>query len=1018
MGVLSVSMFGTPSIQVDGVPVILPYRKAEALLYYLILKQKVSRSELIGLLWADSDTTTALKNLRHAIYTIRKALGIDIFMAGPRTLLELRTDLSLQCDACAFWESGDLNVYQGEFLKGFTLHQPGLFEDWVLEQRNLFQVQYLKKLLSAQKEALRAGNLAQAEQYGLQHLAIDPLDEDAAVTLMEVYSAQEKFRKAIGLYHELCKNLSDEFSISPLKSTTALYYKIVNEWNSSTYKIEEQSLQFLVGKDLPLRKLLSLCNGPEDQRTVCCALIEGDAGVGKTYLLNHILNHYDFSDRLVCRSFCYPSETNTPLAPWNSIMLTLMTEVESRRLSVPETCLKTAAGLFPCLSANFRTAYVEPGGHFSMQVNYHVALESALLMLAIISQSIPIMLAFEDIHWMDKSSIEMLSLLLRRLRGPGLTVLCTSRNIVPSHVQAFLSDAQRDKILERHPLRSFGWDETVHFMNHYLGAEQPEEWIQEIYRATGGNALLLTQLMNSYQEGETPSVIPRDLESLMNHRLANLSVEERQVLDVISVFTEWVAFDTLSSILTMETLELTYLCHQLCQRMLLQESTRNGELGYTLSHERIKSILVQQQSESARRILHLRVAQHLEAKISRQHTPVYDRLIYHYAAGGDRLKVFQYRVLALNAYTGLSYALLPTLSASSGPQGADDTSLPAYLQALEDELASLRASAPENPLLDDLELTLLHSKSRYCIYSGIYSTGLDALHRLIQRSMALHDTDMLIRAHIQFLYYGIQTYDTQAMEEHLNAGMSLLAGRERSAEYGIYLRLSGLLQSMQGNYPASRSLLHQSIQTFRQLDDATKELYAVNIAGVYNYIAESYRLEGNYPQAFQFYDQAIAHNRSLGYYPGAAVFFTNYGVAAFQYGERDTAFQLFEHAEQIYRSSHEYSGYPITLSYLALYQSEKGEFSLAAENLREAHRISDMLGSPWWKGITLYLSWKIRMLLEGGGLESAQLQALWPESPLEHCRLCLSYLRKLQPTQEADEIEAALRRLEDEAQTL
>ena len=44
MEILSVNMLGIPSIRIDETPVVLPYRKAEALLYYLILKKKVSRS--------------------------------------------------------------------------------------------------------------------------------------------------------------------------------------------------------------------------------------------------------------------------------------------------------------------------------------------------------------------------------------------------------------------------------------------------------------------------------------------------------------------------------------------------------------------------------------------------------------------------------------------------------------------------------------------------------------------------------------------------------------------------------------------------------------------------------------------------------------------------------------------------------------------------------------------------------------------------------------------------------------
>ena len=72
---LNAKLFGTPAVSVDGREITLPYKKADALLYYLILKRKTTRSELIGLLYEDTDSATALKNLRHAIYTIRKAFA-------------------------------------------------------------------------------------------------------------------------------------------------------------------------------------------------------------------------------------------------------------------------------------------------------------------------------------------------------------------------------------------------------------------------------------------------------------------------------------------------------------------------------------------------------------------------------------------------------------------------------------------------------------------------------------------------------------------------------------------------------------------------------------------------------------------------------------------------------------------------------------------------------------------------------------------------------------------------------
>ena len=1012
MTVLSIKMFGNPTVSIDGRTVVLPYRKADALLYYLVLKRRVPRSELVGMLWADTDAAAALKNLRHAIYTIRKNLECDFFIPGQRTVLEINPDIQIQCDVLDFLENGVLQAYQGEFLENFSIPSASLYEEWLTEQRNLLQSLYLKKLLEAEQAAFAAGDLAAAEQYGLKYVEFDPLEENAAVTLMEVYSAQKKYRKAIGIYHDLCKNLSDELSISPMKETTALYYRIVNEWNSSTYRLEEQSHHLLVGKDLALRKLLTLCNGHAADHRANCVLIEREAGVGKTYLLDHILNHYDFSDHLICRSWCYQSEMNTPLAPWNSIMMALSSEIATHHLPVPENYLKTATKLFPCLSATSGQGPVDSDVDYPFQINYHAAIESALMILALVSKRVRLLLVFEDIHWLDKSSCSMLAMFLRRLRNINAVVICTGRNIQPDYIKEFVDSAQRDNIMERYRIQHFTLEETTQFIHYYMGKNLPDDSVNLIQQGTGGNALLLVHLINSIQESKDLQNLPNDLESIIGYRLANLPLKERQVLDLISVFTEWADFDALSSILAEGPIDLMYLCNQLRQQMLVVESTRDGVLCYALAHERIKSILAQQQSETAHRLLHLRVAQYFERQTDHIRARNYDRLIYHYCAGGNRLKAFQYRVLSLNAYTGLCYALLPMLYESPGPAQPEAESLPSHFLSLERDLSELRGVSDDQSLLDQLELVLLHAKSRYCIYSGLYPVGLDALDRLIQLCQDINDTNMLIRVHLQYIYYGIQIFSPQIMEEHLAVGFQLLAGQEQSAKYGIYLRLSGLRHLMLGNYPKARNLLQDSIHTLQEILSSKDGRYVINIAGCYNYIGESYRLEGRYDEAFPYYDQAIIYNRSYGYYPGAAVFYTNYGVTAFQKGELQAARQMFTYAVQIYHSSHEYSGYPIALSYLARYEADEGNYDAAVENIREAHRISDMIGSPWWKGVTIYNSWKIRQSLNRKHLMIPQLEALWPSSIREHCTWALDFLRKIQPTIERAELESELTQLE------
>lgn len=517
---LNAKLFGTPAVSVDGREITLPYKKADALLYYLILKRKTTRSELIGLLYEDTDSATALKNLRHAIYTIRKAFAFDPFVPGQRSIVEFSADVEIACDVYDFERGDMLSAYHGEFLKDFNVSHSSAFDAWLSDQRNLYRSQYLHQLLAAEKEAYYAGKLDLAEKYGTEYIAIDPLEESAFSTLMQVYRDQKKFRKALGLYHTLCKNLSDEFSISPLKETSALYYQIVDAWNTSTYKLEVGSDQQLIGKDAVLHKLVSLCNGSRLESDKICALIQGKTGVGKTYLINYILHQYDFSGWAICQASCYQSEMNTVLAPWNTIMLQLIPKFESENIHIPDVYIKTAAGLFPCLSVECQHNFSGISSDYPAGADYLAALESTLLILSTVAKKVPVLLILEDIHWIDNNSADLLSMLLHRLRSTNITIICTSRDILQPYAQQVLNNAVRDKLLDVYNIDAFSQEETTRFINFYAPGRYSQKEIDNLYQSTEGNGLFLVQLLDSMHESNGLKNIPASADSIIQMRLA------------------------------------------------------------------------------------------------------------------------------------------------------------------------------------------------------------------------------------------------------------------------------------------------------------------------------------------------------------------------------------------------------------------------------------------------------------------------------------------------------------------
>lgn len=352
-----------------------------------------------------------------------------------------------------------------------------------------------------------------------------------------------------------------------------------------------------------LHKLVSLCNGSRLESDKICALIQGKTGVGKTYLINYILHQYDFSGWAICQASCYQSEMNTVLAPWNTIMLQLIPKFESENIRVPDVYIKTAAGLFPCLSVECQHNFSGISSDYPAGADYLAALESTLLILSTVAKKVPVLLILEDIHWIDNNSADLLSMLLHRLRSTNITIICTSRDILQPYAQQVLNNAVRDKLLDVYNIDAFSQEETTRFVNFYAPGRYSQKEIDNLYQSMEGNGLFLVQLLDSMHESNGLKNIPANADSIIQMRLAGLSSDELQVLDVISVFRDWAPFDILTSLLTKTPLELLYLCDQLKQKNLLAESTRGKVLGYSFTHERVKAMLSQRQSESARRAI-------------------------------------------------------------------------------------------------------------------------------------------------------------------------------------------------------------------------------------------------------------------------------------------------------------------------------------------------------------------------------------------------------------------------------
>lgn len=249
---LALYVFGAPRLERDGVLVRIQRRKVMALLVYLaITGERYTRDALATLFWPDKDQSAARAALRHALSDLYKIIGKNLTRSGA-DMVSLAGNLDFWSDAGEFHRRlintqihsplpdqpcpecfQDLTeaarLYREDFLAGFTLSDSAGFDEWLrLETESLRQemIGVLKRLVSMHRACQETD---QATLVARRWLALDPTDEIAHRSLIQLYAASGQRSAALHQYQECAQILRLELGVSPQEETTRLYQQICSQ---------------------------------------------------------------------------------------------------------------------------------------------------------------------------------------------------------------------------------------------------------------------------------------------------------------------------------------------------------------------------------------------------------------------------------------------------------------------------------------------------------------------------------------------------------------------------------------------------------------------------------------------------------------------------------------------------------------------------------------------------------------------------------------------------------------------
>jgi DNA-binding CsgD family transcriptional regulator len=161
---------------------------------------------------------------------------------------------------------------------------------------------------------------------------------------------------------------------------------------------------------------------------------------------------------------------------------------------------------------------------------------AALSALRALSEQSPVLVAVDDLQWMDGPSARVLEFVVRRLRQERVGILSTSRTDARGAASGLLDRSFSGRESQRLTLEPLGIDALRGLLSAQLGTLEPRTLIAQVLRASGGNPLFALEIGRGIQRGEIrprvgePLAVPRTLQQYARQRISRLPQDVRDLL--------------------------------------------------------------------------------------------------------------------------------------------------------------------------------------------------------------------------------------------------------------------------------------------------------------------------------------------------------------------------------------------------------------------------------------------------------------------------------------------------------
>lgn len=346
-------------------------------------------------------------------------------------------------------------------------------------------------------------------------------------------------------------------------------------------------------------------------------LIEGEAGIGKTALLSMTEERARERGLQVLTARCAAMEQGFA---YGAALQLVEPAIAGAGAEERRGLLSGAAALAqPVLSAG---AFDEAS--LSATDASYAALHGLYWLAANLSARQPLLLAVDDLHWIDLPSLRWLSYLARRLDGVPVALGVTTRSDEPPVDLELLTELASNPLCRLLQPRQLSAKAVAQVVGVVLGEPPHDAFCAACASATGGNPFLLRELVNALADDgvaptrEAAALVPEfGPQAVSRHVLARLSRRSPAAVQLAragAVLGDRTELCLVAQLADLDEGTAAGAAAELQRVGILQRGARPGEHGLAFAHAIVRNAIYHALSAPDRSQWHARAAQLLQSR--------------------------------------------------------------------------------------------------------------------------------------------------------------------------------------------------------------------------------------------------------------------------------------------------------------------------------------------------------------------------------------------------------------------